>query len=295
MEDGRLRPIWRFFLSVLVFFVANVVAVALGRAIGGHDRNLVETIYRPAVMLALILGYMWMSGTLDGIPSHRLAAMGLPGGWRALRQALAGIGIGTGAALLTVAVIASAAELKIEAKLAPHAALVFCIETFVVLSTGAMAEEVAFRGYPFQRLIEVTGRGGAIAVFSAMFGLVHLKNPNATTIGFLNTILIGVVFAIAYLKARTLWLPWGMHWAWNAVLGAVIGLPVSGIDMSVGFRTRVDGPSWLTGGDYGPEASLACTFAVAVALAVVLVAFRARKDPLEAPQTVTSSGGSESG
>ncbi len=294
MEDGRLRPIWRFFLSVLVFFAANVAAFAVGKAIGGQDRNLVDTIYRPAVTLALILGYAWMSGPLDGVRSHRLSAMGLPGGWRAIRDALAGIGIGAGAVLLTVGVMASAADLKIEAKPNQHAALVFVIEVFVVLSTGAMAEEVAFRGYPFQRLIEATGRGGAIAVFSAMFGVVHLKNPGATTIGFLNTILIGVVFAVAFLRSRTLWLPWGMHWAWNALLGAVIGLPVSGIDMSVSVRTRAVGPFWLTGGEYGPEASLACTFAIAVALVVVLIAFRESRDLREAQQDVTSPGGSES-
>lgn len=294
MEDGRLRPLWRFFLSILVFFAAYFVAFSLARAIGGPDRNLVQTIGQPAVMGALILGYRWMLGALDGLPSGRLAAMGLPGGWRAVRDALVGIGVGTGAVLLTVAVIASAAHLKVEVKPDGHTAWVFVVEVFVVLSTAAMAEEVAFRGYPFQRLIEATGQGGAIAVFSAVFGLAHLRNPHATTVGFLNTILIGAVFAIAYLRARTLWLPWGMHWAWNALLGAVIGLPVSGLDMSVGFRTRASGPSWLTGGDYGPEASLACTFALAVALVVVLVAFRNAGAPLKPPQEVTSPGDGES-
>jgi len=294
MEDGRLRPVWRFIISVLVFFAASFLAIGLGTLIGGHDRKLVEAVFRPAYMAALILGYTWMLRSLDGVPSRRLNAMGLPGGRRALRDALVGIGIGAGMVLVTVAVIASVADLKIEAKPDQHAGLVFGIEVFVVLSTAAMAEEVAFRGYPFHRLIEVTGPAGAIAVFSAVFGLVHLKNPNATTIGFLNTILIGVVFAIAYLRARTLWLPWGMHWAWNAVLGTLVGLPVSGVDMSVGFRTRAIGPSWLTGGAYGPEASLACTFAVVVALAVVLTAFRERRDLSEPPQDATSPVGSES-
>ncbi|MBZ5646694.1 MAG: CPBP family intramembrane metalloprotease [Acidobacteriia bacterium] len=294
MEDGRLRPFWRFSISVLVFFAANFVASSLAALIGGQDTKLVQAVFRPALMAALLLGYGGMLRAFDGVASHRLAAMGLPGGWRALRHALAGIGVGAVMAIITVAVIASAADLKVEAKPIQHAASLFVIEVFVVLSTAAMAEEVAFRGYPFQRLIEVTGRGGAIAAFSAAFGAVHLKNPHATTIGFLNTVLIGVVFAIAYLRARTLWLPWGMHWAWNFLLGAVIGLPVSGVDMSIGFRTRALGPVWITGGAYGPEASPACTIAVAVALVVVLVAFRGSKIPLNKPADVTSAGGIQS-
>ena len=41
--------------------------------------------------------------------------------------------------------------------------------------------------------------------------------------------LIGVVLSVAYLRTRALWLPWGIHFAWNATLGLVFGLPVSGI------------------------------------------------------------------
>lgn len=269
-------------------------AFSLARTIVGHDHKLVEVIGQPAVMLALIFGYVWMLGAVDGLPSGRLAALGLPGGWRAVRHAVAGVGLGAGAVFLTLAPIAFAAQLKFERWRDSHGVLVLWVEVFVVLSTAAMAEEVAFRGYPFHRLIEATGRGGAIAVFAAVFGLAHLRNPNATILGFLNTILIGVVFAVAYLRARTLWLPWGMHWAWNALLGAVFGFPVSGLDMSVSLRTRASGPPWLTGGEYGPEASVACTFTLAVMLVAVLIAFRRRPAPDGTPQGVTSAGSGES-
>ena len=136
-----------------------------------------------------------------------------------------------------------------------------------------MAEELMFRGYPFQRLVEATGAGGAVAVAAALFGMAHLLNPHASTVGFINTILIGILFAVAYLRSGSLWLPWGMHWAWNTVL-ATVGLPVSGNDMSVGVHTAVEGPKWLTGGAYGPEASLAATVAVVVGLAVIVLGFR---------------------
>ena len=88
-----------------------------------------------------------------------------------------------------------------------------------MLVAGSLAEELMFRGYPFQRLVEAIGAGGAIVVFSVLFGVVHLMNPGANPWGLLNTVVIGVVLSVAYLRTRALWLPWGIHFAWNATLG----------------------------------------------------------------------------
>jgi hypothetical protein len=81
-----------------------------------------------------------------------------------------------------------------------------------------------------------------------------------------STVLVGVLLALAYLRTRALWLPWGIHWGWNATLGLVFGLPVSGLDFSVLVDATVQGPEWLTGGAYGLEAS-------ALGTAVILLGF----------------------
>jgi membrane protease YdiL (CAAX protease family) len=127
-----------------------------------------------------------------------------------------------------------------------------------------------FRGYPFQRLEEATGAAGAIVVFSVLFALVHLSNPGASRLGLLNTVLIGMVLAIAYLRTRALWLCWGIHFGWNAALGVLFGLPVSGLRLfNVAVRSTTTGPRWLTGGSYGPEASAPGVFAVVIGLLIV--------------------------
>ena len=87
------------------------------------------------------------------------------------------------------------------------------------LISGALAEELMFRGYPFQRLVEAIGAAGAIVVFSVLFGVVHLSNPGASVWGLVNTVAIGVLLSIVYLRTRSLWLPWGLHFAWNTTLG----------------------------------------------------------------------------
>jgi hypothetical protein len=81
-----------------------------------------------------------------------------------------------------------------------------------------------------------------------------------------NTALVGIPFSIAYLRTRMLWLPIGMHLAWNFVQGFVLGLPVSGVRAPVSIlRGEATGSKLLTGGEYGPEAGLLATGIIIVA------------------------------
>jgi len=105
-----------------------------------------------------------------------------------------------------------------------------------------------------------------IAVLSLLFGLVHWGNPSRTVVSTANTVLIGIVLAIAYLRTEALWFPIGIHFGWNFTLGVVFGLPVSGIDaFGVIVHGQARGPLWLTGGAYGIEASAVATGVVAFA------------------------------
>jgi CAAX protease family protein len=144
--------------------------------------------------------------------------------------------------------------------------LVVCM----VLITGSLAEELMFRGYPFQRLVEAVGPAGAIMVFAAMFGLVHLSNPGSNVWGLLNTVAIGVFLSLAFLRTRALWMPWGFHFAWNTTMGLLLGLPVSGLRLfNVAVHATASGPKWLTGGSYGLEASASGVLAIAIGFFVI--------------------------
>src|SRR5205807_9046091 len=132
-----------------------------------------------------------------------------------------------------------------------------------------------FRGYPFQRLLEGTGKIISVSIMAILFGLGHWFNPHATLIGVANTMLVGVLFAIAYLRTRSLWFPWALHFAWNFSLGVLFGLPVSGtMKFAVLGSGAARGPEWLTGGSYGIEAGLSGTVAVLAGIAAVLLLTR---------------------
>jgi hypothetical protein len=95
-----------------------------------------------------------------------------------------------------------------------------------------------------------------VVISSAIFGGLHLGNPNAIWVGAAGIFLAGVFLAYGYLRTRQLWLPIGLHIGWNFFEGVVFGFPVSGSESYALIRTSVDGPMLWTGGLFGPEAGL---------------------------------------
>jgi len=141
--------------------------------------------------------------------------------------------------------------------------------TFLVLAVAALSEELVFRGYPFQVFLKSLGPWGAMLLISLIFGLLHAPNPGATLLSILNTILAGIFLCRAYLKTRSLWLPYGIHVGWNAGLALVLGYPVSGIDTPSILKTSISGPDWILGGGYGPEGGVLGTVIFLAATIVI--------------------------
>lgn len=129
---------------------------------------------------------------------------------------------------------------------------------------AAAFEELVFRGYAFQTLLRGLPPTVPILLLSAYFGWGHLGNPNSTFFSTANTVLAGVWLSAAYLKTRSLWFPTALHVGWNWAMGAVFGLPVSGLLIPQHpFLFSTEGTSvWLTGGSYGPEGGATATAVV---------------------------------
>jgi hypothetical protein len=128
----------------------------------------------------------------------------------------------------------------------------------------ATCEELLFRGVLFRIVEEWAGTVVAVAVSSVLFGLLHLLNPEATLWGAIAiAIQGGLLTAGAWVLTRKLWLPIGIHLGWNFALSGFFGATVSGSDGSSGglLRGTPHGAAIISGGDFGPEASI---FAVLV-------------------------------
>lgn len=267
-EDGRLRLAWRLVFAVILTIAANMVAIWIAGAAGRSERS-VDFVYRPTAALLLIGTYSAMLLFADRVHGNPLAALGL-GRRHSIRLAAGGIALG--AAMVTVAIAGSEFVGHVAWNVAfdSQVAGLVAVEIFI-LTTGAMTEELIFRGYPFQKLVEAVGPLAAVLVMSALFGLAHLDNPHSNFWAVTNTILVGVLLSLAYLRTRSLWLPWGIHFGWNAVLGTGFGLPVSGLtEFAVAVHGRATGPLWLTGGDYGIEGGALGTLAITIGFVPLL-------------------------
>jgi membrane protease YdiL (CAAX protease family) len=266
---GRLQAIWAFlfslFLGALSFWISGNIAT---EASGDHPFRR-ELVFRLLWTLLLFGIFIWLLTVGDHIEEHRIAWQGLPRVKGCLKQFLLGTVLGFALTTLAVAPIYFWGHFRTKNlmtwNLVPNLGAVI-----LTLLCGALAEELMFRGYPFQHLERAIGTLRGVLVFSIFYGLVHLVNPGAGPWGIANTILIGILLTLAYLRTRALWLPWGIHFGWNATLGLLFGLPVSGFRFfNLWIYTQPYGPKWLTGGAYGVEAAATGTFAILIGILVV--------------------------
>lgn len=147
-------------------------------------------------------------------------------------------------------------------------------EWIAVFTPAAIHEELLFRGYAFQRLA-AWNQTISIVIFSFLFAVLHLGNEGVNAIAFVNLVLGSLLLCVAFLVARTLWMPIGLHLMWNLFSGPLLGHEVSGYIPRASLTRLIDhGPVLLTGGEFGIEASLYLTFSLLVASVTCFVVLR---------------------
>lgn len=117
-------------------------------------------------------------------------------------------------------------------------------------------EELLSRGYHLQTLASGLNLPFGVIISSAIFGILHLSNPNATWVSVLGIFLAGLFLAFGYIRTHKLWLSIGLHIGWNFTEGVLLGFPVSGWNGFQLIRIKINGPEIWTGGAFGPEAGL---------------------------------------
>ena len=255
-QQHELRAGWKFLAYWLLFFLI-LIAVSAAIPISGAETQLERLLLNTIPTIPAVATLLLMARFVDHVPAATFGAT-LHEAWP--KDFAVGIAVAVGMLVIITLINAAVGGISM-IWTGSDATKVSLLVTPLVLILSAAQEELVFRGYPLQILMKGIGVWPAIFAMSSAFGLLHLRNPNATIIGAVNTMLAGLMLSIAYLKTRSLWLPYGLHLVWNVGLGFVLGYPLSGIEIPSLWNSVAGGPKWLVGTQYGPEGALVGTIA----------------------------------
>jgi len=271
----RLRAYAEFLAAVLYFFLARELSRHFIQGIATDQNEQWTPLLEQAILaFLLILGYAAMGLAFDR-QSNPIAAQGLPPrpGWR--REFALGVAAGWALTLTCVLPLTIGGGIAIRLSMTP-ASWGWLVADAAFFALAALAEEVAFRGYGFQRFADAVGPLGAALGFAAFYAIVQALLPGASRASVSVSIALSLVLSTAYLRTRALWLSWGLNFAWKASRALLFGLAVSGINShSPVVEGDPMGPFWLTGGGYGIDGSWITFF---ILLAAIPVVFRLTRD-----------------
>jgi len=268
VSHGALFGVPTALLQLLLFFVVQPLV----------DRDVVHLLLgvlgATVALGATALACRWLD-------RRRLRDLGLRLGGRWALDCVVGF-------LLGAALMAAIAGAEHALGWATYRPVALDVDRLIGMGTGlvvfigvAISEELVFRGYHITNLAEgmrgatVSARAaviGAVLLSSLVFGAAHAFNPNASVISTLNIAMAGVLLAIGYLTTGELALPIGLHLSWNFVQN-LFAMPVSGQSLfhyAAAVSRHEDGPDWITGGAFGPEAGLTGLIAMCVGATAIL-------------------------
>lgn len=139
------------------------------------------------------------------------------------------------------------------------------------------SEEVMVRGYMFPTLSNRYGLKVGLFVSAAYFALLHILNPNITVLGIINILLVGIIFTLMVMVHDNLWVASGFHVGWNYAQAHLVGIPVSGMQVGESLTNFSVRDSIVTGGSFGIEGGLICTFLL-LALGFIYVLLLRKKN-----------------
>ncbi len=295
--ERRVRALWRLLGFALLFVVGTLaLGVLFGLAavlLSGGQIDLSATpflIAGAAASLISCLLSVWVAGRF--LDRRRLADFGLRlgrGWWRdlAFGMALGGL-LMSGIFLAERAAgwVTVAGTFQTSASGRPFG-LAILAPLFLYLCVG-IYEELLARGYLLRNLAEgfdfpALGPRGALllawALSSALFGLAHAGNPNATLVSTLSLMLAGLFLGLGYLLTGELAISIGLHITWNFFQGNVFGFPVSGTGVRQATFIAVEqgGPELWTGGAFGPEAGLIGILALLIGSLLIVLWVRSSR------------------
>jgi uncharacterized protein len=243
--------LYRFILfppvrAVLGFFWVGG-AIGLGAGTGSLLPESAKTFAPLFLAAGALLGYYTFVRVVERRPVPELVSKGF------LKEAVAGAAIGFGLFGLVIGILFLLGIYSINGA----NALSVVVPTLMTAFMVGITEELLIRAVAFRILEDWLGSWLALGITAVLFGLMHLPNPQATVVSSTAISLeAGVMLAAAYMVTRRVWLAIGIHIAWNFAQSGIFGVATSGVESAGYLQGNLNGPTILSGGTFGPEASI---------------------------------------
>lgn len=311
-REDRLRAFWRISLHTGIFLIMTTLfgvgmmflLLFLGPALGINIQNLfisgdiLQISQVPWVGTVIIPGATFVSVVLTTFLAGRIfdrrkfSEFGFKMSARWWREFVFGLVLGAVLMGLIFLIGLMTDSIRVTGFLkTPNENVSFVsglVQTLILFLLVGFYEELLSRGYHLINLAEGFNHKPlgekwalflAILISSAVFGVLHLANPNASWVSALNISLAGMLFGLGMVLTGRLAIPIGMHITWNFFQSAVFGFSVSGLEPGVMLiATEPVGPVWLTGGLFGPEAGLLGVGAIILGGVLIVLWVRWRRD-----------------
>ena len=268
----KSMSVWKWALLLIAGLVLSILMYALAQAaVDAAPAGWPGWIASVVISAAMIALYALFVRWFEKHPAQDIPVQSLAG------DMLKGLGIGFRFFILVVGTMLLAGLYTLTP--GPADSPLAVVSAFFFFLVVAVGEEIIFRGVLFRWIDEKWGFVAALVVSSLVFGFLHIFQEGASWWSSLAiAIEAGLLLGAAYKYSGTLWLPIGIHWAWNFTQGNIFGIAVSGSDAGASIlHGTMSGPDILTGGIFGAEASIITVFFGTVLSAWFIV--RARKTP----------------
>jgi membrane protease YdiL (CAAX protease family) len=280
--EERLRSGWRLVIFIVVFAVISRLITALtfglvGRASHG---SLPWWVLRGLIVVAAATLSVWL--VRRWVDRRSLGSLGLRLDAQACWDAIAGLAI-SGAMVATAVGLCAAFGLITLGSMTwvgglSGALVALPLWFFGIGLAVAWSEELGLRGYVLQNLRDGVGLVWAVVLSCILYGALHMANPNSTVLSGVLIAALGYLRVFGWLRTGQLWLSMGMHAGWDFLQGPVLGLSVSGMHTESLVHPTLSGPSWVTGGVFGPEAGIAMLPALGLGLLLMHLWTTHRRD-----------------
>jgi membrane protease YdiL (CAAX protease family) len=148
-----------------------------------------------------------------------------------------------------------------------------------IIAFIAVSEELVFRGYILNNLMQSFNKWIALLISAILFTLFHVINPGIGAIPLASLFLAGILFGLNYIYTKNLWFSIMLHFSWNFFQGPLSGFKISGVDFSSLLQIEIKGDNSITGGDFGFEGSFIATALLFITAAALYLFYEKKYRP----------------